>query len=268
MDVNEIDINRYINGKLKGEDLVVFEKLLSQNQTLREKVNFHKDVDAVLKEKMASLETFEKEEAVLKPLLNELGDDFFLQKNQIDKNVILESVAGPATELQSKSKPSIIKRLFPIVGVAAAAAILLFLFIPKQENKLFVKYFELPTLQTKMSPSDDPTTFDKANKAYKSKSYKEAVVLYNQSLKEDLNNPKALLYKGGAELELNKISNASNTFQKLINQHPKYADIANWYLALIYLKKGNEEKAKSILKLVTKDDKEYYNKAQQLLKEI
>jgi len=39
-------------------------------------------------------------------------------------------------------------------------------------------------------------------------------------------------------------------------------------LALCYLKKGNEEQAKSTLMLITKEDKEYYEKAQQLLMEI
>jgi len=260
---NEININRYINGELKGKDLTAFKALLQQDKTLQKKINLHKDVDAILYEKMAPVKTFKKEEAELEPLLAKLGDEFILQENQIDKQTT-ETV----TEPQKQAKPGLVKRLFPIVGLAAAAAILLFLFIPKQQNKLFAKHFKLPTLQTKMSPSDDLTTFDKANKAYKSKNYKEAVVLYNQSLKEDLNNPKALLYKGGAELELNKGDAALNTFKQLANSHPKYANITNWYIALSHLKKGDQEKAKSTLKLITKEDKEYYNKAQQLLKEI
>ena len=85
---------------------------------------------------------------------------------------------------------------------------------------------------------------------------------------ENANNPRALVYKGCAEMELNKIEEAINTFQQLLAQHNDYKDMANWYLALCYLKKGDEAEVKNRLELVTADDKPYYDKAQLLLKEL
>lgn len=263
----EININRYINGELKGKDLVAFEALLLQDKTLQEKVNFHKDVDAILYEKMAPVKTFKKEEAKLKPLLKELGREFFLQENQANEHKTETHKTETTAEPQSQSKSAIIRRLSPLVSLAAAAALLLFFFFPNTENKLYTKHFELPTNQTKMSLDNNPTDFDKANKAYKNGNYKESIMLYNESLAENPDNAQTLLYKGGAELAINQTKDATQTFQKLV-QNKNYADIANWYLALTYLKKGDTEKTKSYLKLISLEDKTYYDKAEELLKEL
>lgn len=257
----EININRYANGELSGDELKAFETLLQTDEALQKKVDSHKFMDEVLFKNLFTADEDEQNE--IKPLLNELGTKYFTEGED-------DKTAKEPTQLQSEnetssSRPTLIRRLLPYAAFAAAAAFLLFLFIPNTKNELFVKYFELPDNQTKMGQI--LTTFDKANKAYKTKNFKEAILLYDEFLLKEPNNPKALLYKGGAELSLSRTSTAIATFQKLV-QNPRYVDIANWYLALSHLNIGSEEQTKTILKSITLSDKEYYNKAQHLLKEL
>jgi len=258
---DEININKYASGELDDEALKEFEDLLEKDKALQEKVDAHKFMDAVLYKNIVTDD--EDIQTELKPLLKELGSKYF--SNEEFERTGKKSTSIPLENKQSK--PNRIRRLLPFAALAAAAAVLLFLFIPNQENKLYTQFFEPPAIDISLSNQTNPSTFDKANKAYKSKNYKEAVVLYNEYLLEDSNNPMALLFRGGAELALKQTDAAMLTFQKLV-QNQKYADIANWYLALAYLKKEDKERAKSNLKRISNEDKEYYDKAQQLLKKL
>lgn len=262
LNINEININRYTNGELSGDELKAFETLLQKDEALQEKVDSHQFMDAVLYKNLSAIE--ESEQTELKPLLKEFDTKYFSE----EKDEVTGKEPTPISQQseQPNSKPNLVRRLIPFAALAAAAALLLFLFIPKSENELYAKYFEVPYNQSKMGPGD-PSVFDKANKAYKSQDYKQAITYYNEVLSKDLKDPKALQYKGGAELALNKTDASIITFQKLV-QNRRYVDMANWYLALGYLKKGEEEKTKSYLKLITTDDKKYYDKAQQLMKEL
>jgi len=258
---DEININKYANGELSGNALKEFEDLLEKDKALQEKVDSHKFMDAVLYKNSSIVD--EDEQTELKPLLKDLGTKYFSKEGYEKTDEATATITSESE--QSKSEPNRIRRLLPFAALAAAAALLLFLFIPNTEKKLYAKHFEVPDNQSKMGKI--LTTFDKANKAYNTKNFEDAVQLYNEYLLEDSNNPKALLYKGGAELASKQTNAAIATFQKL-EQNNRYSDVANWYLALGYLKKGEEEKTESYLKLITKDDKKYYYKAQQLLKEL
>jgi len=263
LDINEININRYANGELSGEALKEFEALLVKDKALQEKVKSHEFMDAVLFKNLDKADQLEEEQTVLTPLLDEFGTEYFLKPEYA--NTALEPTEKSFEKEVSSPKPNRIRRLLPFAFLAAAAALFLFLFIPNTENELYAKHFELPDNQNKMGQI--LTTFDKANKAYKTENYKEAVLLYNEFLLESPNNSNALLFKGGAELSLKQTNKAITTFQQLVKNR-KYADIGNWYLALCYLKNGDEAQTKTILKRISEEDKEYYDKAQQLLKAL
>ncbi len=70
-----------------------------------------------------------------------------------------------------------------------------------------------------------------------------------------------MLYKGVSELAINWNEKAKLTFQQVAENHSSYKDIANWYLALFYLKKDDKEMATTYLKRITKNDPAYYEKA-------
>jgi len=250
---NEINLDKYIQGELTGNDLKEFEALLEKDEVLKQKADFHQYADTVLHDKLGEAN---KIDPALKSIIENLGDKYFVEEEITNEKEIIQE--------EKVAKPSIIKRLLPFATSAAAAALLLFLSLPNQ----FDRHFDLLKVKNSQSSTTISNDFEKANERYKSKNYKDAIFLYDKSLTENSNNPYALQYKGCAEMELDQIDKAINTFQQLATQHIDFKDLANWYLALSYLKKGEEQKAKNTLKFISKDDKEYYEKAQQLLKEL
>jgi len=268
VEVNEININRYINNELNAEELLAFEALLQKDKALQEKINFHKDIDAVLFEKMAPVKEFKEEEALLKPSLNELGDHFFLQDKKADAK--REEIRKIEPSNEAKPKTGIVKRLIPFAALAAAAAVLLFVISPWKSNltnpQLASSHFQPFDLEYIMNTKDNLTLYDQAKKEYHSENYQAALPLLNQYLESNQNSPKALLAKGSTEFELNQLDNAIKSF-KLASSNSSFRAIANWYIALTYLKKDDNQAAKTALQQINKGE-ENYKKAQQLLKQI
>jgi len=172
-ETSQIIINQYINNELSGDALSKFEAQLQKDKALQEKVNFHKEVDAILYEKMAPVKTFEEEEAALKPLLNEFGNQYFLQdeKDEIKEKEL--DITKPVDE--TKPKPKLVRRILPFISFAAAAAVLLFVIAPWKSNlsgkQLADNYYKDFSLETVRSSADNTSIIGKAQKSYLNKDY-------------------------------------------------------------------------------------------------
>jgi len=264
MELNKTDINieKYILGELSEEALNEFEAQIEKDEALQKKVNFYQYSDSVLYDKLSRKKDTNDVNAEFIANLDKLGNKYFPKEVANELNPTTEEVQELTT-----GKPPIIKRLLPFATLAAAAALLVFLFLPGKNNKLYENFFEPEKLISQQSLPDNTSNFEKANELYKSENYKEAKVLYEKSLIEKPNDAWALVYKGCSEMELNQINQAVSSFQQLADQHNDFADIANWYLALCHLKKGDAAQSTNLLKRISKNDK-HYEKARQLLKEL
>ena len=73
---------------------------------------------------------------------------------------------------------------------------------------------------------------------------------------------------GVANLSLNNLSDAETNFQSVLD-NPLYAEYGQWYLALLYLKNDETEKARSMLDDITTDpDHFFFDRAQKLGSEL
>lgn len=261
-DKNEINLEKYIQGELSGDALKEFETQIEKNEVLQKEVNFHQYTDAVLNDNLAQKRSTADLDAEFKSNLNELGNKYFPREALNERNPATETI-----EEKTIAKPSLIKRLIPFATLAAAAAFLLFLFLPDRDSKLYKSYFESEKLIRLQGQFDNSSNFDNANRQYESENYKEAKILYDKFLIENPNNPWALAYKGCSEMELTHMDKAIRTFQILAAKNNDFADMANWYLSLCYLKKGDKVQTINFLKSISPAGKEY-GKAQQLLKEL
>jgi len=261
-DKNEINIEKYIQGELSGDALKEFEAQIEQDKALQKEVNFYQYTDAVLETNLAP-----KKDTLI------VGNEFKRNLDKLSNKYFQEKAINefkPTTEVaqeESNAKPTIIKRLLPFATLAAAAALLLFLFLPNKDNKLYKNFFMPEKLISLQSPTGNLTDFDKAINRYESKNYKDAIPLFDKALIENPSSPWIFVYKGCSEMELNQIDEAMHTFQQLAAQNSDFTDKANWYLALCYLKKGDKLQTINLLKRISPDDKKY-EKAQQLMKEL
>jgi len=262
-DKTNINIEKYIQSELSGEALKAFEAQIEKDEALQKKVSFYQYSDVVLRDNLSQKKDTTDADSEFVASLDKLGDKYFPSKAKNE----FTPTAKVAYE-ETTSKPFVIKRLLPFATLAAVAALLLFLFIPNNDNELYENYFELAKPINTQGPTGNLTDFDQALGKYESKNYQEAIRLFNKSIDENPGNPWALVFKGCSEMELNQIDEGITTFKNLSNSDNDFREMANWYLALCQLKKEDIAQTKTMLKRISPEDKKYYDKAQQLLKEL
>ncbi len=230
MEISNIHINQYINGELSGEALASFEQYLKEDESLLKKIQLHQDIDQTLMDNYLDLDevAHQKETAKLKPVFEELGDQYF----------------KPAAK-----KPGRGKIVSLVVALSVAAALLIFVIAPFSNitsplqkvpaTELAHQYFEKYTLGTMQGPNE-----------------------------QAVESPKVLLQKGSDNYLNNEMEDAIQSFRKVAGGSSLiYENIANWYLALCYLKSDQPDKAKPVLKQL-QQSKEYASKAKDILKHI
>ena len=258
MEFNYEQIEKYIKGELSPTEVKSFEQELLGNSALKEEVALYKDVENTLSKQFK----FEKEDAAVETTISQLSKKYATQN--IEDNVS-KSKENKTKEVQN-SKGNIMRRLLPLATLAAAAALLLFLFNPFSNKisptQLAAQNFEKYEPDTSMGSSDVKTTYEEAIKNYRAENYEVAITKFDSFLKDEPNNKEALLAKGCALLELNKSGLAIQTFQQI-----KGSKTANWYLALSYLKNDEVTKAQPILEGLL-DNKKYGAKAKAILRDL
>lgn len=268
MDYNYEQIVKYLKNELSSAEMQSFEQELSINKTLKEEVILYKDVEASLSNQF----NYEKEDSELQITFNKLGKKYATEYSETQSETTATDSVTSKTHSQeeiNQTKPSIIRRLFPLAALAAAAALLLFMFNPFTQQlspaQLADQNFTPYTLETFMGNGDSDEFLKKGKKYYNGEAYALAIETFDQYLITNPTDGEVLLAKGSAQFKLNKIDASIQTFQQINNKTS-----AKWYLALAHLKNGESEKAKTLLQGLSKkeDNKLYTEKAKELLKEL
>jgi len=175
--------------------------------------------------------------------------------NFMDK---IETIRSEKSSSEQSVKPSgsIIRRLLPVVGLVAAALIVLLIWQPWQRS--FYQPYELNITQLSSSNS----SLQQAQNTYNSGDYTAAIPL----LEKFPDTIPAQIAKANAHYELGEFDQAVASLKPIASGNSGYKTTANWYLALTYLKQDQSEKARTALKEIKAG--EYYDRAQRLLNKI
>ena len=111
------------------------------------------------------------------------------------------------------------------------------------------------------------TARTEAFQAYEQGDYQRAATLFT-SLLRDKKDPWVLLLLGNANLMLDHTTEAMENFTILYTEFDEYDLQAKWFLGLCYLKKGDVENARKILKELGDTEISYASKAKELLKKV
>lgn len=163
-------------------------------------------------------------------------------------------------EKAKTSKPMI--AWWKMAGVAAGLVLAVGVwFLMNQQDtvsKLYATYYKPdPGLMTVMSNTDD-YAFEKAMVEYKSKEYKKAIATWERQLKTQSNSDTLLYFIGAAQQAEGHWQAAEKNLSIVANQSQSafYKD-ANWYMALILLKKNGDKN--EIIHYLKRSEKEKVN---------
>ena len=155
------------------------------------------------------------------------------------------------------------------VGITVVVAVFMNNF-RNQPDELFQAYFTpYPNMfepTTRSSESTDSKRKD-AFQAYEQGDYQKAATLFEDLLKDNKEAGIVLLL-GNSNLILGNVEEAKANFIALDKDFDELDMQAKWYLSLCYLKSGETEKARAILKELGDTEISYATKARELLDKV
>lgn len=255
-------LQRYINEDMDIEEVALFEQEISSNIQLQEFLNLYNNIDDIDDESKWLELNISNEE--LKTEIEKFRDDDTVAFISKVKNYHKTNIKKPS---------SLRKRIIAYTSVAACILLMLFMFWPSTTNFNAIysehsSWSELPTFSLKGGILNEQKI--EIERTFKLEEFNNVILLSDAIIDSSkIIQPNVLIYKGIAQLELNKFEQAIETFKMLSNSDALDAHKAYWYTALIYAKQGNKEAfIESLEKIASNRNYFKYKEAIKLLKQI
>lgn len=242
---NTEKIDRYLRGDLPETEKSAFESQLAQDNELAAELAVQKDLEQFLRKQ-------DRREA-LKSQLGNIGKDFFQEVPTQEKGRIVSLQRRPALRWA--------------IGLAAAIALLLVARLVFFQPSLYEQYGQHPPLAMIEKSNEAQDKLAAMEAAFNQKNYAEALPLLQAYVQEKPEDLQAELYLGISLLETGQYPTARSIFSKINKSESSFVDYGQWYLALSYLKEGNQAECRKILQEVPVES-EFAQKAQDLLKRL
>ncbi len=243
-------IEKYLAGKLSGEELAGFNAKVKQDAGFAQEVNLHREVQETIKDK-----NLHKLRSTLK---------------KVDSGWTNPSQDGP-TKVVS----------FPYLRWASVAAIGLLLLLAYQfllpnptttlaEN--FDTHFQPYKMILNQRDGDESNVYQiklkQAIKAYENENYAQSGLLFEELNREKPGQISTQFYQAMSNLAAQNTESAIVGFKDLLKKKDHlFEEQSEWYLALAYLQLGNPEQAKDILQKITPEAFNY-KEARAILKSL
>ena len=242
-------IDRYLDKDLSGPELNWFEKELDSNSELQAELEFQKELNEAIGQ----------------------GDIYDLR----EKLDAIHEIVDPEP-IRKKIKRTLTENW---AGFAAASVVILCtigFFLSTVINsgqtaeELFDQYYEPYIVPTNYrSAADINNVFHRALVEYGNQDYKKALQLFEKVLIEDETRMDVTLLSGISYLEIENFNGANNSFIKVIDHNDNlFIEQAEWYLALCYLKTGEQEKAHFKFGKMITDNSLYKEEAEDILNKL
>lgn len=189
----------------------------------------------------------------------------------IDNLLYLKSIEEKIQGDQSFPLASGIKGWYYYAAAAVVALLVAVAFLlPGKENadELFAAYFTpYPNLVQPLTRGNETTERPRAFQDYEQRNYQAAAEGFKELL-EIKKEAGVLLLLGNSNLMLGKSEEAQENFITLIKNYDEFDLQAKWFLSLSYLKSGETENARKILKELGETEVSYASRAKELLEKV
>ncbi|NOR27945.1 MAG: hypothetical protein GQ540_05405 [Lutibacter sp.] len=240
---NYITFDKYLNNELSNLELITFEEQLNSDADFKQEFEIYKALETSLSSKYEN----EEKEKALRNTLSNLGSKYIKPENS------------------TKKKGEIISLLnYKQYMVAASIALLIGFFLFNNGEPVYGDFSNHNSLELVVR-SDNNETVIRAQEAFNSKNYKEALTYLTQL--SNSNDIEIELYKGICYLELNSYADADIIFDEISNGNSAFKNNASWYKALSMLKQEQFEACKYVLQTIPESADEY-KQAKKLLRKL
>ena len=253
------EIDLYLNNKLEGEELKDFEREMSSNKELERKVKISGDLDIAMDD-----HAFEED---LKAKLKMISANY--PKSQTLNNENEKEADQKGFVTQNKWLITIGIILLTIVAIA-------YFWKPSPKEATNEQIFAANYEPYESLQSDRSSTAEEDYIAiigfYDNQQYQEAMPLLEDYTSKSPNQANAQIMLGNVYLNVlpAQTQKAIDLFQSISSSDNKlFSEVAEWYLALAYLKNDEKEKALPVLESLAEQSVGKYSKlAEKLLSSI
>lgn len=238
------NIDAYLKGDLKGEDLELFENALRSDVRLQEEVKKYELVKDAL-----------KDEDIIK---------FREKLRDIDHEIEQEKISATIPKKSFKQYYKIAAVFIAILGISS----LLWLFNPL-ERDLYAEYY-VPYPISELTRSNEVTTIAELKEVsgyYKRKEYVKTIPILETLTLKYPKNDKLRLYLGNSYLNTNQEEKAIYLFENVLH-NDTFRNDALWFLSLTHIKEDNKDKAIILLKDLASYENLYKKSAIDLLEDL
>ena len=251
---------RYNTNELTSEERKGFEKLLEDDDGLKEELTLYQSMSSTL------ANSFDPKTAAVEENLKEIGNQFFAREH-------ITSADEDSLEKEKETKKGTKKetkrvRLQPWMYVAAASVAIVFgvYFFGGSGVPQYSDYAISETIRF-VERSGNSVLFTKAEESFNTKEYEAAIVIFDKILEENGGNAQVHYYKSIALVETNQFLEAEKLLKQLSEGKSVYKYKARWIHALSLLKQKKQAQCANVLKTIP-EEAEDYGHAQELLKKL
>lgn len=161
-------------------------------------------------------------------------------------------------------------RRTPIAIAAAAAAIALILLVwnPFQASGNLYEQYAAHQPLALQERNLDGLDSEAAEQAYNEGQYEAAYTRLSTLVEQKPDNPQLQLALGISALETDRVQEARMQFEALANGDTALQDFGRWYLALSFVKTGEYDRAKPLLRALTQQPSAFRPQAEALLQRL
>jgi hypothetical protein len=243
MSMNEemyLSFDRYLAHEMPADERAAFELKLSSDTVLAEKFRIYQEVLEVVGPRHQR----EEQEMAFRKNVASIGNE----------------------EVVEKTGRTVKINWYVWAAAASIALICVFLFYTSPSTPEYSTYAHYEPLALAERGNEDAAAL-KAQQAFNTQRYAEAVAAIDVLLKQDGQNETLKIYKGISLLELDHVAEANSLFTEVSHTSSVYKDKALWMLALSALKQKDYKTCERFLKKIPAGSPEY-KQAQDLLDKL
>ncbi|MBK6903779.1 MAG: tetratricopeptide repeat protein [Saprospirales bacterium] len=218
---------RYLDNELDETERADLERRLAEDAAVSAEFQKYKTIRESIQGQIGE----EEAGKALAETLHGLGEEFFPQKDKIVKGIF--------------------RRYWIAAALTAAACLLLFL-LPLQTD-LYATYREFPTAGFTARGEQGSALLQQAEMAFNEKKYEKALPFFDAYLAQYPDQLEPLYYKGLCLLETGELTGARNIFSSIAAGPSAFAEDAQWYLALAFLREKDYESCQEALRAIAPD---------------
>jgi Flp pilus assembly protein TadD len=243
MSMNEemyLSFDRYLAHEMPADERAAFESKLTSDTEFAEKFRLYQEV------------------------LEVVGPRYQREDQEIAFRKNLASIGNE--EVVEKTGRTVKMNWYLWTAAASVALVCAFFFYTSSSTPEYSAYAHYEPLTLAERGHEDAAAL-KAQQAFNTKQYPEAVAAINVLLEHDGKNDALKIYKGISLLELDRVQEANSLFMEVSHTSSVYKDKALWMLALSALKQKDYKTCESFLKRIPAGSPEY-EQAQELLNKL